>query len=80
MSLRIIVKPDKIQTWIAARNGTPARRRGTDADFRILFGNEDGDYERITLGELIETMKFSHLVLLVDQEAGKTFHKFVERG
>ncbi len=25
-------------------------------------------------------VRFQHLVLLVEQEPGKTFHKFVERG
>jgi hypothetical protein len=29
---------------------------------------------------LIEAMKFNHLVLLVDQEPGNTFHKFVQHG
>jgi hypothetical protein len=80
MSLRMLTKPDQVHTWIAARRGVPARRRGTDADLRIQFDNEEGEYERITVDEMIETMKFKHLVLLVDQEAGKTFHRFVERG
>ena len=75
MSLRIIVKPQQIQSWISERNGIPARRRGTDTDVHILFGETDADYEPIGVDELIETMKFHHLVLLVDQEAGKTFHK-----
>jgi hypothetical protein len=80
MSLRILVKSDQIQTWIAARNGTPARKRNSDADLRILFGEQDSDYEPLTVDELIESMKLNHVTLLVDQEAGKTFHKFVERG
>jgi hypothetical protein len=25
-------------------------------------------------------MRFNHFVLLVDQEAGKTFHKFIQHG
>lgn len=75
MSLRIIVKPQQIQSWIAERDGTPARRHGTDTDLRISFGDTDAGYEPIGVDELIETMKFHHLVLLVDQEAGKTFHQ-----
>ncbi len=75
MSLRIIVKPQQIQTWITERNGTPARKRGTENDLRILFGESDPDYEPITFGELFEVMKFHHFVMLVDQEAGKTQHK-----
>ena len=75
MSLRIIVKPQQIQSWISERNGTPARRRGSDTDLHISFGEPGADYEPIGVDELVETMKFHHLVLLVDQEAGKTFHK-----
>ena len=75
MSLRIIIKSPQIGGWISERNGIPARRRGTDTDVHILFGETDADYEPIGVDELIETMKFHHLVLLVDQEAGKTFHK-----
>ena len=80
MSLRILVKPNQIQNWLSDRKGTPARKRGSESDLRVLFGEGNGEYEPISIDELIETMKFSHLVLLVDQEAGKTFHKFVERG
>lgn len=80
MSLRILVKRDQIQSWLSERKGTPARKRGSDSDLRVLFGKVNGEYEPISVDELIETMKFSHLVLLVDQQEGKTFHKFVERG
>lgn len=80
MSLRIIVKPDQIRSWIADRNGTPVRRRNTDADLAVLFDGDKSDYESLNIDELVEAMKFNHLVLLVDQEAGKTFHKFVQHG
>ena len=78
MSLRIIVKPQQIESWITERQGTPVRRRGTDADLRIAFGATVADYQPITLDELIEAMKFHRLVLLVDQEPGKTFHKIYQ--
>ena len=80
MSLRILVKPDQIRSWIADRNGTAVRRRNTDADLAVLFDGDLPDYESLNIDELIEAMKFKHLVLLVDQEAGKTFHKFVQHG
>ena len=80
MSLRIIVKPDQIRSWIADRNGTPVRRRNTDGDLAVLFDGDQPDYESLNVDELIEAMKSNHLVLLVDQEAGKTFHKFVQHG
>jgi hypothetical protein len=38
------------------------------------------DYETLSVDELVEAMKLNHLVLLVDQEAGKTFHKFIQHG
>ncbi len=80
MSLRILVKPDQVQKWIVERNGTPARRVGSDADLRLLFDKGNSDCEPITVDELIETMRFNHLAILVDQEPGKTFYRFVVRG
>jgi hypothetical protein len=78
MSLRILFRADQVKSWLAERNGTPARRRGTDTDLRVLFENGNGDYDPITFDELVETMRFHHLVIMVDQEPGKTFHKFYQ--
>jgi len=75
MSLRVIVKPEQIQAWIGERQGTPARRRGTDTGLSIVFGEPGADYEPITVDEFVETMRFHQIVLLVDQEPGKTFYK-----
>lgn len=80
MSLRVIVKTDQINRWIFDRNGTPARRRGTDADVCIAFGQPSADFEPISVDELIEAMKFHHLVMLVDEEAGKTTHRIYQHG
>jgi len=77
MSLRIIVKTDQIRDWIQTRGGTPALRNGTDGDVAVLFDGVKSDYEPLSVDELIEAMKANRLVMLVDQEAGKTFHKFV---
>ena len=78
MSLRIIVKPQQIQNWITERNGTPARKRGTENDLRICFDEPALDYEAISMDELIEAMKFRNLVMLVDQESGKTYHRIFQ--
>jgi hypothetical protein len=78
MSLRVIYRPERVQRWLTERNGSPARRRGTDTDLRVLFDAQNGDYEPMGIDELIETMRFHHLVMLVDDEAGKTFHKFYQ--
>ncbi|MCG3147994.1 MAG: hypothetical protein PCFJNLEI_01436 [Verrucomicrobiae bacterium] len=75
MSLRIITKPQQIEQWITGRNGTPTRRRGTDKDFRILFGETVTEFEPVSLDELLEGIKLNNLVMLVDEEPGKTFHK-----
>ncbi|MGA2604172.1 MAG: hypothetical protein ABSG14_08080 [Verrucomicrobiia bacterium] len=90
MSLRIIVKADQIRNWIEERRGTPARRRNTDTDLTVLFGGDSpdsakatsgrADYEPVSVDELLEAMRFYHVVLLVDQEAGKTFHRFIQHG
>ena len=78
MSLRIIVKSAQIQSWITERGGKPARRRNTDDDLVVLFDGDKADYETVSVDELLEAMRLNHLVMLVDQEAGKTFHKFVQ--
>jgi hypothetical protein len=78
MSLRIIVKSAQIQNWITERGGKPARRRNTDADLVVLFDGDKPEYETVSVDELLEAMRLNHLVMLVDQEAGKTYHKFVQ--
>jgi hypothetical protein len=80
MSLRIIVKADQIRNWIEERRGTPARRRNTDADVTVLFEGDNPDYEPVGVDDLLETMRLNHLVLLVDQEAGNTYHRFIQHG
>jgi hypothetical protein len=80
MSLRIIVKSDQIRNWIEERRGTPARRRDTDGDFSVLFDGEKPEFETLNVDELIEGMKSNRLVLLVDQEPDKTYHKFIQHG
>ena len=77
MSLRIIVKSEQIRGWIGERNGQAARRFATDDDLAVLFDGHKAGYEPVSIDEFVEVMKANHLVLLVDQEAGKTFHKFV---
>jgi hypothetical protein len=80
MSLRIIIKSAQIRGWISERNGRPARRRDTDSDLAVLFDGDKADYETLSIDELVEAMRANNLVLLVDQEAGKAFHKFVRHG
>ena len=80
MSLRIIVKADQIRNWIEERRGTPARRRNTDADVAVLFAGDKADYEPVSFDDLLEAMRLNHLVMLVNQETGKTFHKFIQHG
>ena len=81
MSLRMIIQPAQVAAWITARQGAPVRRRGSDTDVQILFGQlPAGNYESLSLEELLETMKVQHRALLVDETAGRTFHRFVERG
>ena len=80
MSLRIIIKSDQIRNWIEERRGTPARRRNTDSDLTVLFSGTNADYESIGIDDLLEAMRLNHLVLLVDQEAGNTYHRFIQHG
>ena len=78
MSLRIITKPQEVQNWVAERHGTAIRKRGSETDVGITFDGPNADYEPISIDELIEAMRFHHLVMLVDQEADKTFHRIYQ--
>ena len=78
MSLRIITRPEQIVRWITDRQGAPARKRGTDADLKVVFGHDDGDYERLSTDDLFQRMRFHHLVMLVEQEPGQTYHRFIQ--
>jgi len=80
MSLRVLLKPDQISKWIIDRSGTPVRRRGSDLDLRIQFDETGADYEPISMDDLFDAMKIHHLVMLVDQEAGKTHHTIYPHG
>ena len=80
MSLRIILKPDQVQNWIIQRNGIPVRLPDTDADVAIRFDADKPEYEPISMDELIESMRFNHLALLVDEEPGNTFYRFIQHG
>lgn len=75
MSLRIITQPAQISQWIADRNGIPVRRHAGKTDLQIVFTPPGDDFETLTIDELLQAMKFDRLVMLVDQEPGKTFYK-----
>ena len=78
MSLRIILKPDQISKWITDRKGTPSRCRDSETDLRIQFSETGGEYEPVSMDDLLDAMKIHHLVMLVDQEPGKTFHEIYQ--
>lgn len=80
MSLRILIRPEQIQQWIDQRGGRPARRPGSDTDLRVLFDEDNSQFEALTVDELIELMRFHHLVMLVDEQPGKTDHQFIRHG
>lgn len=69
MSLRIITNPEQVSRWITDRNGVPVR---DGKSFRIVFKPTE---QSLGMDELLDEMKTQHLVMLVDQEPGKTFHK-----
>jgi hypothetical protein len=75
MSLRIILKPEQISKWIADRHGTAVR---SGDEYRIAF--EPTNDQKLTVDELLDAMKLNHLVMLVEQEDGKTFHKIYAHG
>jgi hypothetical protein len=69
MSLRILAKPEPIARWISERNGVPVR----DGDrLRIAFEPAPA---ALSLDDFFDEMKTRRMVMLVDQEPGKTFHK-----
>jgi hypothetical protein len=70
MSLRIILSPEQVSKWIADRHGTPVR---SEDGYRITF--EPTPDQKLTVDELLDAMKLNHLVMLVEQEPERTFHK-----
>ena len=46
----------------------------------VLFAGDKADYEPVSFDDLLEAMRLNHLVMLVNQETGKTFHKFIQHG
>ena len=70
MSLRIILNPEQISKWIADRQGAPVKN---EDGYRIAF--EPTTDQKLTVDELLDEMKLRHLVMLVEQEPGKTFHR-----
>ena len=79
MSLRILIKPEEISNWITRRSAQPARRRGADAEYCLLFDAPPADCETLTMDDFLTGLRLNHQVLLVDEDPGKTFHRFVPR-
>lgn len=80
MSLRILIQPQHITQWLADRQAVPARRRGTETEFAILFDPVPPEFEPLAPEEFVAALRLHHQVLLVDDEPGKTYHRFVPRG
>lgn len=80
MSLRVLIQTQHIRQWLADRQGTPARRRGTENEFAIWFDPPPPEFEPLTPEEFVAAMRLNHQVLLVDDEPGKTYYRFVPRG
>lgn len=75
---------ETIRKWAEARDGRPARVKGTgdatDAGFlRLDFGKPEQSLEAITWEEFFEKFDESKLALLYEDEPGNRFNKLVSR-
>ena len=73
-----------IRKWAEARNGRPARVKGTgdakDAGLlRLDFGKPEESLEEITWDEFFEKFEESELALLYEDEPENRFSKLVRR-
>jgi hypothetical protein len=75
MALRTLVDPTKIRRWIEERHGAPVRRKDGEDGFTVSFWKGDGILEPVTWEDFLQTFRDERLVMLVDDEAGKTFHR-----
>jgi len=73
-----------IRKWAEARDGRPARVKGTgnakDAGLlRLDFGKPEENLEAITWEEFFDTFEESALALLYEDEPDNRFNKLVSR-
>ena len=75
---------DAIRKWAEARNGRPARVKGTgDAEdaglLRLDFGEPEESLEEITWEDFFRTFDESKLAFLYEDEPENRFNKLVRR-
>ena len=75
---------DAIRKWAEARNGRPARVKGTgDAEdaglLRLDFGEPEESLEEITWEDFFRTFEESELAFLYEDEPENRFNKLVRR-
>ena len=75
---------DAIRKWAEARNGRPARVKGTgDAEdaglLRLDFGEPEESLEEITWEDFFKTFDESELAFLYEDESENRFNKLVRR-
>ena len=75
---------DAIRKWAEARNGRPARVKGTgDAEdaglLRLDFGEPEESLEEITWEDFFKTFEESKLAFLYEDEPENRFNKLVRR-
>jgi hypothetical protein len=75
---------DTIREWAEARDGRPARVKGTggadDAGLlRIDFGPPEENLDAISWEEFFDTFETSELALLYEDEGDSRFNKLVRR-
>jgi len=75
---------ETIRKWAEARDGRPARVKGTgDAEdaglLRLDFGTPEKSLETITWEQFFDTFEESELAFLYEEESGSRFNKLVRR-
>jgi len=75
---------DTIRTWAEARDGRPARVKGTGDEkdaglLRLDFGKPEENLEEISWDEFFDKFEESGLAFLYEDEPDNRFNKLVSR-
>lgn len=68
----------KIEKWVTARDGVPAKIEGTKDLLRIKFDNLENKLVRITWYEFFQVFESNNLTFLYEDNDESRFCKFIE--
>ena len=75
--LKTLYDLNDIERWIRDRGGRPARVRNAKDELAIDFCDNGDNLEPISWDEFFIVLRENHIPMVVDQEPGKRFYRFI---